>query len=150
MVNDIDFEVDRLNTDLTTVRVENLDNLDASVGDLNTYVTVFLAKSSEVATALQIDTQLSGTHGSGAWGAGSGTGAISYTPPRITDPSHNPIDGVQVWVTTDVDGVNIQASGYTNALGYLSTPFMLDAGTYYLWLQRGGYEFINPETVVVS
>lgn len=108
------------------------------------------ASIAAIPSAAAIDTQLSGTHGAGAWGTGSGTGAISWTPERITDPSHTPIDGVQVWVSTDAVGTDIVARGYTNAFGLLASPFLLDAGTYYLWKQHADYEFTNPESVVVS
>lgn len=75
-----------------------------------------------------------------------GTGAVSWTV-TITDGT-NPIDGVDVWVTTDSAGANTVARGITNASG--EVVFMLDTGTYYTWKQLAGYTFTNPETLTVA
>lgn len=77
-------------------------------------------------------------------GAGGG-GAIS-TPITITD-GINPLDGVEVWVTTDAAGLHVIASGTTDALGLVT--FMLDAGSYFVWKQLAGYNFTNPQALVV-
>lgn len=80
--------------------------------------------------------------------ASGGAGSIlhSYT---ITDSADGtPIDGVEVWVSTDAAGVNVVASGYTNSSGVFSV--MLDAGTYYFWRKRSGYNFVNPDQETVS
>lgn len=58
-----------------------------------------------------------------------------------------PIDGVDVWVTTDLAGTNVIARGYTNALGLI--VFYLDPGTYYAWKALAGYTFTNPESFTV-
>jgi hypothetical protein len=79
-------------------------------------------------------------------GAGAGTILHTYT---ITDSADGtPIDGVEVWVSTDAAGSNVIASGYTNSSGVVS--FMLDAGTYYFWRKRSGYNFTNPDTETVA
>jgi hypothetical protein len=79
-------------------------------------------------------------------GAGAGTIQHTYT---ITDSSDGtPIDGVEVWVSTDAAGVNVIASGYTNSSGIIN--FMLDAGTYYFWRKRSGYNFTNPDLETVE
>jgi hypothetical protein len=79
-------------------------------------------------------------------GAGAGTILHTYT---ITDSGDgSPIDGVEVWVSTDAAGVNVVASGYTNSSGVFSV--MLDAGTYYFWRKRSGYNFVNPDQETVS
>lgn len=78
----------------------------------------------------------------------AGSGAISF-PVTVNDEDSNPIDGVEVWISTDSAGASVVAGTLsTDALG-LAT-FMLDAGTYYLWRQRSGYNFVNPVTIVVS
>lgn len=59
-----------------------------------------------------------------------------------------PIADVHVWVSTDTAGANVVASGYTDVSGQVT--FMLDAGTYYLWRQKAGYNFVNPDTEVVA
>lgn len=60
----------------------------------------------------------------------------------------NPVENAQVWVTTDSAGSNIIAGTLmTNSLG--TVTFMLDVGvTYYLWVQKDGYNFTNPSTYV--
>ena len=78
----------------------------------------------------------------------AGSGAISF-PVTINDESSNPIDGVEVWVSTDSAGASVVAGTlHTSALGVAT--FMLDAGTYYLWRQKSGYNFTNPVTITVS
>ena len=78
----------------------------------------------------------------------SGAGTIQHTY-TVTDSSDGmPIDGVEVWVSTDAAGVNVIASGYTNSSGIIN--FMLDAGTYYFWRKRSGYNFTNPDLETVE
>ena len=78
----------------------------------------------------------------------AGSGAISFSV-TVNDESGNPVDGVEVWISTDSAGSSVVAGTLsTDALGVAT--FMLDAGTYYLWRQRSGYNFANPVTIVVS
>lgn len=84
------------------------------------------------------DTLLSANHGAGAWiGQTTGAGAVAHTV-TVNDGA-NPLDGAEVWVTTDEAGSNVVASGVTDALGRVT--LYLDAGEYYLWAQLSGY---NP------
>jgi hypothetical protein len=53
-----------------------------------------------------------------------------------------------MWVTTDEAGNNVIASGRTDSYG--NVTFYLDAGTVYIWGQKDGYNFTNPDTEVVS
>lgn len=76
----------------------------------------------------------------------AGAGSVEYTH-TVTD-SLNPLDGVDVWVSTDVAGVNVVARGSTDALGHVT--FMLDPGGYYVWCQLAGFTFDNPDSVTVS
>ncbi len=77
-----------------------------------------------------------------------GTGAVTWTQ-TVEDGSSNGIDNVAVWVSTDVGGSTIVAgTKYTDTNGEVT--FQLDAGTYYVWKQHGGYNFTNPETIVVT
>lgn len=81
-------------------------------------------------------------------GGSTGSGAISF-PITINDEDNNPIDGVEVWVSTDNPATNVVAGTLsTDALGLVT--FMLDAGTYYVWRQKSGYNFTNPVTITVS
>ena len=60
-----------------------------------------------------------------------------------------PIDGVEVWITTDIGGANVVAGTVsTDALG--EADFMLDPGDYYVWRQKSGYNFTNPQTQTVA
>jgi hypothetical protein len=78
---------------------------------------------------------------------GGGAGAITYT--FTVDDGVLPIDGVEVWASTDIGGTNVVAgTKTTDALGQV--VFMLDAGTYYAWIQRAGYNFTNPTAFTVS
>jgi len=79
---------------------------------------------------------------------------ITYTVKEDDEDTGDPIDGVEVWITTDEEGANVIWSGTTNASGILlesggSKPW-LDAGTYYFWRKKSGYIFTNPDTETFS
>jgi hypothetical protein len=105
-----------------------------------------LVDAAAAPSASAIDTQLSGTHGAGQWGGSAGSGAISKT--LTIDDGTTVLDGVFVWVTSDIGGASTVASGYTDSLGHVT--FMLDAGTYYVWCQRAGMMAAGPITEVWS
>ena len=77
--------------------------------------------------------------------ASAGATAKTYT---VTDASSGlPIADVNVWVTTDAAGSNVVASDETNNSGQVT--FYLDSGTtYYIWRQKAGYNFTNPDQEV--
>jgi len=81
--------------------------------------------------------------------APAGSGAITEVV-TVTDNLSNPVDGVEVWLTSDEAGNNIVAGTLvTDASGEVT--FYLDAGTYYVWLQKSGGEFGTvPKTLIVS
>lgn len=67
----------------------------------------------------------------------------------ITTSAGSPLDGVEVNVYSDAAcQTKVAGPKYTNALGIVS--FDLDPGTYYVRRQRGGYNFTNPQSIVVS
>lgn len=114
--------VDSLETRLTAVRAGYLDNLT------------------------NLDAAISSIPGAAA-------GAIEVTDLLINDGS-NPIEGAEVWITTDSGGSNRVWYGVTNAAGVPkdvgdNNPW-LDAGTYYVWVQKVNYSFSNPTAKVVS
>jgi len=79
---------------------------------------------------------------------------ITYTVKEDDEDTGDPIDGVEVWITTDEAGNNVIWSGSTDASGILkeagdSKPF-LDAGTYYFWRRKSGYSFTNPDSETFS
>ena len=77
-----------------------------------------------------------------------GPGALSCTWTQ-KDDDENPMDNVQIWISTDEAGVNVIAGTLlTDAQG--QATFMLDEGTYYVWREKGGYNFTNPQEWGVS
>lgn len=81
-------------------------------------------------------------------------GAIAFTYTVTDSVTGLPLDGVQVWFSTDAAGANVVWSGVTDAFGIardvnLNLP-RLNAGTYYVWRQLAGYVFSDPDTEVVS
>lgn len=65
-----------------------------------------------------------------------------------------PVEGVYVAIATDPAGGHVVWAGYTDAFGVArdsngGLPY-LDAGTYYLYRQRSGFSFVNPDVEVVS
>lgn len=126
--------------------LNNLSSAGAQAAAAAALLAYTAAKTTDVPSAGEIDTQLSSTHGAGLWGGAGGSGAVS-TPITITDGT-NPLDGVEVWVTTDQAGSNMVASGVTDALGVVT--FLLDPGDYYVWKQLAGWNFTNPEDLEVT
>lgn len=83
-----------------------------------------------------------------AVGGGPPAGAITFIYNVTNTISGNPIGDADVWVTTDEAGLNVIASGKTDQFG--NVTFYLDAGTVYMWRQKSGFNFENPDTEVVS
>lgn len=81
--------------------------------------------------------------------------AIEFTY-TVTTPAPGllPIEGVDVWISTDIAGANVIWNGVTDAFGVArdgaSNLPWLDAGSYYFWSQKVGYTFTNPDLEVVS
>ena len=60
-----------------------------------------------------------------------------------------PVDGAAVWITLDIEGTNIIAGTlYTDTFG--NVTFMLEAGTYYAWVQKAEVDFVNPTEITVE
>jgi hypothetical protein len=88
-------------------------------------------------------------------------GAVEFTYTVTSTAGANPpIDGVEVWFSTDNptgsanDVANVAWSGVTDAFGVArdlleELPF-LNPGTYYVWRQKAGILFTNPDIEVVS
>jgi hypothetical protein len=98
------------------------------------------------------DEALSGHAAAGTSGAvlaatSGGIGAIAWTYTLATSLGA-PIADADIWVTTDSAGSNIIASGRTDQNGQVT--FYLDAGTVYVWAQKTGMNFTNPDAEVVS
>ena len=80
--------------------------------------------------------------------ASLGPGGITWTYLLTRSDNGLPIADADVWVSTDLAGQNIVASGRTDQNGVVT--FHLDAGTVYVWRQKSGVNFANPDTEVVS
>jgi hypothetical protein len=60
-----------------------------------------------------------------------------------------PVDGAAVWITLDIEGANLIAGTlYTDTFG--NVTFMLEAGTYYAWVQKAEVDFVNPTEITVE
>ncbi len=60
-----------------------------------------------------------------------------------------PLDGVSVWASLDSQGLQVVAGSLpTDASG--KVRFWLDDGQYYIWKQRSGYTFANPQPISVN
>jgi hypothetical protein len=99
-----------------------------------------------VTGAVTVEDVLALLYGAQASG-GAGGGALPFVV--TINVGGQPADGVEVWISTDLEGDNIVAGTLTtDAFGVAN--FMLDAGTYQLWKQKAGVNFTNPEEIVVS
>lgn len=81
-------------------------------------------------------------------------GAIEFTYTLLNTLTGLPVEAADVWISTDVGGVNILWRGKTNAFGIakddLNMKPFLDAGVYYFWQKKSGFTFTNPEIETVS
>ena len=77
----------------------------------------------------------------------AGAGAVTWTYTLTDATTGAPIDGAEVWVTTDSVGANVIASGVTDAYGIVT--FTLDAGAVFVWRKRAGFNFVNPDSETV-
>ena len=76
--------------------------------------------------------------------APSGTGFVSWTYTVTDSVSGTPIDGVDVWVSSDLAGGTVIAGPLTTDASGIVT-FTLNVGTVFLWRTHPGYNFTNPD-----
>lgn len=116
-------------------------------GSLAVAITDIISGLAAVPTAAEIDTQLSGTHGAGAWGAAVvGASSVVYT----VSVGGSPLAGVYVRMTSDAAGATNVDAGTTTALGQVTLHHDLASGTtVYLWRSLAGYEFADPDVEVI-
>ena len=79
---------------------------------------------------------------------GVGAGAITFTYTLTSSEDASPIADADVWVATDAGNTNIIASDTTDSSGQV--VFYLDAGTYYIFRQKDGWNFSNPDIETVA
>lgn len=80
--------------------------------------------------------------------------AIAFTYTLTDDDTSDPIQGAEVWFTPDSAGQIVTWAGMTDVNGVARDAAgnlpRLDAGTYYVWRQKPGYIFDDPDTETVS
>lgn len=80
--------------------------------------------------------------------------SIDFTYTLTDSVTTLPIEGAEVWFTTDVGGLNIVWKGFTDTFGVArdENGFLpdLDVGVYFVWRQRTGYTFVDPDIETVS
>ena len=81
-------------------------------------------------------------------GASPGAGAVEVVYGLTDSDTGDPIPDADVWVTTDTAGQHVVADGRTNQTG--AVTFYLDAGPVYVWRQKSGWNFANPDAIVVA
>lgn len=138
------------NQNQNTVQITGSQHIAADIHELqpNVINASHIATNAIDADALATDAVNEIAAAVGGGGGAGGAGSISV-PFTVNDNASNPIDGVALWVSTDSAGTNVIAGTiFTNGSG-LAT-FMLDPGSYYVWLQRNGYNFTNPQTLTVT
>ena len=79
---------------------------------------------------------------------GQGPGATTFTYTVYEDDDTTPIDGCEVWASTDSAGSTVVAARVTDTNG--EVEFFLDDGTYYIWRRHSDWTFSNPDTEVVA
>jgi hypothetical protein len=81
-------------------------------------------------------------------------GGIEFTYTLTDSGTGDPIEGAEIWITTDLAGSAVVWLGTTDAFGVArdTNDYLprLDAGTYYVWRQKAGYTFSDPDTETVS
>lgn len=151
-------------TDYTSTRAGYLDRLDATISSRQAVGNVTIAgyatgqdpvtltgvTTTRAAKLDNLDTTVSSRFPTSSWiPPATGSGSISYPVTVTQSDGVTPLEGVQVWITTDLAGTNVIAGSlYTSSMG-LAT-FVLDAGSYYLWRQISGWNFSNPQAITVS
>lgn len=161
--------ITNLQADVTAIKTPVVANLDATISSrlASSAYTPTTAMSADVATILSRTDVATSTRADGSAytntraakldrldvavssRVSAGTGAIAYTTTVTAPATGAPIEGVAAWVTSDSAGANVIAgTQYTSASG--ACTFMLDAGSYYMWLQKTGWNFSNPVSITVS
>lgn len=77
-----------------------------------------------------------------------GAGAIPFTYTITNSDDNSPIPYVAVWASSDPLGQTLLASGISDVNGQII--FFLNPGTVYIWRSKSGWNFINPDTEIVT
>ena len=128
-------------TELDATNMPGVYVFDLTQAETNANMFVISAKSATANITLapvQVQTE----------SALAGAGGISFTYTLVSTVGATPIADATTWVTSDIGGDNVLASGVTNSVGVIT--FLLDAATVYFWRQKSGFNFTNPDTEVVA
>ena len=132
--------------DAIKAKTDNLPADPADDSDIDAQLAAILADTNELQTDWadggRLDLILD------AITAQAGAGAITFTYTLTSSVDSTPVADADVWVTSDLAGSNVLASGTTDASG--EVVFYLDAGTVYVWAQKSGWNFTNPDTETVA
>ena len=64
--------------------------------------------------------------------------------------ARTPIQGADVWVSTDAAGSNVVAGAAADAEQRRGVTFMLDTQTYYAWVRKDGFNPVTADSFTVS
>jgi hypothetical protein len=125
----------------------------AAVGDIPSAASIASAVWGAITRTL---TAGAGISAADVWGyvtrtltsGGTGSGAIAWNYTLTRSDNGQPIADADIWVATDALGVNVIASGRTDQNGVVT--FYLDAGQIFIFRQKSGFNFTNPDQEVVS
>ena len=78
----------------------------------------------------------------------SGIGGTAWTYTLTDSVTGLPLDGADIWITSDLAGANVIAHDNTDSYGVVT--FRLNAGTVYIWGRLSGYTFTNPTAASVA
>ena len=149
-----------LQADVTAIKTPVVANIDATISSrlpTSSYsspasITSLQADVTSIKSTVttNLDAPVSSRFPTSSWiPPVTGSGSISYPVTVTQSDGVTPIEGVQVWITTDLAGTNVIAGSlYTSSMGIAT--FVLDAGSYYLWRQISGWNFSNPQAITVS
>ena len=149
-----------LQADVTAIKTPVVANIDATISSrlpTSSYsspasITSLQADVTSIKSTVttNLDTTVSSRFPTSSWiPPVTASGSISYPVTVTQSDGVTPIEGVQVWITTDLAGTNVIAGSlYTSSMGIAT--FVLDAGSYYLWRQISGWNFSNPQAITVS
>lgn len=81
-------------------------------------------------------------------------GSINFTYTLTNVVTGLPINGADIWISTDIAGANIIWSGSTDVFGVARDVFgsipSLDPGVYFFWRHHPSFTFTDPDSELVS
>ena len=99
-------------------------------------------------TAAEIDTQLSGTHGAGAWGGISGGGLGARTISITINDGVSAIEGAKVRLTKAAESYVLTTNASGLAVDAVGQPFHLDDGTWTVVVTKALFTFSGTTITV--